>query len=118
MRQIEKEMNHAIRIQKSYFSKGNTAVRTSADGIESQIYLHYNLIGSYNHPLRQLTIFDGGWQSNTTKSRLNALLDEFAFGLSVFQKNFEWFIYDRYQEEVLMPFRSGYTTYPLKTVGG
>ena len=80
MRQIEKEMNHAIRVQKKYFSKGNTAVRTSADGIESQIYLHHNLIGSYNHPKRELTIFDGGWQSNTTKSRLNALLNEFAYG--------------------------------------
>ena len=108
MRQIEKEMNHAIRIQKSYFSKGNTEVRTSADGIESQIYLHNNLIGSYNHPLRQLTIFDGGWQSNTTKSRLNALLDEFAYGLGVFQKDFEWFISDRLSNSVF-PFRSGFT---------
>ena len=108
MRQIEKEMNHAIRVQKKYFSKGNTAVRTSADGIESQIYLHNNLIGSYNHPLRQLTIFDGGWQSNTTKSRLNALLDEFSYGLGVFQKNFEWFISDRLQDSVF-PFTSGFT---------
>ena len=107
MRKIEKEMNHAIRVQKKYFSKGNTAVRTSADGIESQIYLHNNLIGSYNHPKKELTIFDGGWQTNTTKSRLNALLEEFAFGLSVIQKKFKWFIYDRYHEEVLMPFRSG-----------
>ncbi len=91
MRQIEKEMNHAIRVQKSYFSKGNTAVRTSHDGIEYQIYLHNNLIGSYNHPKRELTIFDGGWRSNTTKSRLNALLDGFSYGLRVFQKDFEWF---------------------------
>ena len=108
MRQIEKEMNHAIRVQKKYFSKGNTSVRTSADGIESQIYLHHNLIGSYNHPRRELTIFDGGWQSNTTKSRLNALLDEFAYGLGVFQKDFEWFISDRLEDSVF-PFISGFT---------
>jgi hypothetical protein len=40
-----------------------------------------------------LTIYDGGWQSNTTKSRLNALCFAFADpGEGVFQKNFEWFI--------------------------
>ena len=30
--------------------------------------------------------------SNTTKSRLNALLDEFSYGMRVFQKNYEWFV--------------------------
>ena len=93
MRLIEKEMNHAIRVQKKYFSKGNTAVRTSADGIESQIYLHHNLIGSYNHPKRELTIFDGGWQSNTTKSRLNVLIGFVDGGIhGIYQKNFRWYL--------------------------
>ena len=107
MRQIEKAMNHMIRTQQTW-SNSNTTVRTSTDGIESQIYLHNNLIGSYNHPKRQLTIFDGGWQSNTTKSRLNALLNEFAYGMGVFQKDFEWFISDRFNDAVF-PFRSGFT---------
>ena len=40
-----------------------------------------------------MTIFDGGWQSNTTKSRLNALCSEFCIaGEGVFQKNFQWFV--------------------------
>ena len=40
-----------------------------------------------------MTIFDGGWQSNTTKSRLNALCDAFCVaGEGVFQKNYKWFV--------------------------
>jgi len=40
-----------------------------------------------------LTIFDGGYQSYTTKSRLNALCQEFCIaGEGVFQKNFTWFV--------------------------
>ena len=37
----------------------------------SQMFiLHGNHIATYFHDKRKLQIFDGGWQSNTTKSRL------------------------------------------------
>jgi hypothetical protein len=40
-----------------------------------------------------MTIFDGGYQSVTTKSRLNALCDEFCVtGEGVFQKNYKWYV--------------------------
>ena len=40
-----------------------------------------------------MTIFDGGHQSKTTKSRLNALCQEFCVaGEGVFQKDFQWFV--------------------------
>ena len=40
-----------------------------------------------------MTIFDGGWQSVTTKSRLNALCDYFCVdGEGVFQKDFQWYV--------------------------
>jgi hypothetical protein len=40
-----------------------------------------------------IKLYDGGWQSVTTKSRLNAILSEHGVtGEGVFQKNFEWFI--------------------------
>ena len=40
-----------------------------------------------------MTIYDGGWQSNTTKSRLNALCDYFCVdGEGVFQKDFTWYV--------------------------
>ena len=39
-------------------------------------------------------ISSAGWETNTTKSRLNAILDEFASGSRVIQRNFEWVLSD------------------------
>jgi hypothetical protein len=40
-----------------------------------------------------IQLFDGNHQSNTTKSRLNAILAEHGVqGECVFQKNFQWFV--------------------------
>ena len=94
MRVIEKNMNAAIRNGKD-FRSGNTSVTHSinADGIsEAIIKLHGNHIGTVTNDA--LLLFDGGWQSNTTKSRLNALCYEFATGYRVFQKNWDWFVAD------------------------
>ena len=94
MRVIEKNMNAAIRNGKD-FRSGNTSVTHSinADGnSEAIIKLHGNHIGTVTNDA--LLLFDGGWQSNTTKSRLNALCYEFATGYRVFQKNWDWFVAD------------------------
>ena len=96
MRKIETQMNTAIRNKKNW-AGSNTTVFTendSAYGLESKVYLHGNHIATYNHTLKELELYDGGWQSNTTKSRLNALCNEFATGFGVFQKNWNWFISD------------------------
>ena len=89
MRLIEQQMNTAIRCGKN-MSKGNTVVINV--GTKSFVYLHGNHIATVGSDFLQ--IFDGGWQSNTTKSRLNALCNEFANGIcdGVFQQNFCWFI--------------------------
>ena len=88
MRKIEQQMNAAIKADKNW-SSGNTQVVTNM-GV-STVYLHGNKIAMVDDT--SLTIFDGGWQSNTTKSRLNALCDEFCIaGEGVFQKDFKWFV--------------------------
>ena len=94
MRVIEKNMNTAIRNGKD-FRSGNTSVTHSINDAgqkEAIIKLHGNHIATVMNDT--MLLFDGGWQSNTTKSRLNALCYEFATGFSVFQKNWEWFISD------------------------
>ena len=91
MRKLEKQMNQAIRGQRNW-AGSNTTVFTTDNGLESTVYLHGNHIATYFHDERKLQIFDGGWQSVTTKSRLNALCYEFAHGTSVFQKNWIWFV--------------------------
>ena len=90
MRKIEKQMNTAIRNREN-FSSSNTRVIYSPIRNSSEVYLHGNLIAIVSNGILQM--FDGGWQSNTTKSRLNALCDEFAkTGEGVFQKDFKWYV--------------------------
>ena len=81
-------MCQAIQSNKNWKS-GNTEVITNET--VSNVYLHGNLIATVTDT--DMTIFDGGWQSNTTKSRLNALCQEFCIsGECVFQKNFLWYV--------------------------
>ena len=105
MRKIEREMNNAVK-NKIARSKSKTCTTFSSDLKECFIYLHGNHIATYNYDLKELSLYDGGWQSNTTKSRLNALLFEFATGFSVFQKNWNWFVSD-FQSKTVKPFCDG-----------
>jgi hypothetical protein len=102
MRKIEEQMNNAIANSKNW-SSGNTQV-TNENGL-SYVYLHGNHIATLGDDF--VKIFDGGWQSNTTKSRLNAIINRFCNGFTdgVFQKNFEWFIMDN---KVIHSFVNGY----------
>ena len=88
MRKIEQQMNRAIQNNTNWTS-GNTSVITEDN--ESKVYLHGNHIATVDD--ETMTIFDGGYQSNTTKSRLNALCDEFCVpGEGVFQSDFVWYV--------------------------
>ena len=90
MRKIEQQMNAAITNNVNWQS-ANTAVTFDAESGESKVYLHSNHIATVGEDFVQ--IFDGGWQSNTTKSRLNAILKEHGInGECVYQKNFKWFV--------------------------
>ena len=100
MRKIERQMNAAITDGKDW-KLANTEVITCSN--VSDVFLHGNLIARIGETWIEL--FDGGWQSNTTKSRLNAILSEHGIpGESVFQKNFQWFVS---QEGSAIPFFSG-----------
>ena len=87
MRIIEKNMNQAIRNNSDFKSSNTEVVNIRGNAF---VYLHGNHIATVSN--NSVQIFDGGWQSNTTKSRLNALCYEFSYGARVFAKNFEWFV--------------------------
>ena len=89
MRKIESQMVAAINANKNWCS-GNTMVKTDDANI-SRVFLHGNHIATIDDD--SMMIMDGGWQSNTTKSRLNALCDAFCIaGERVFQKDFTWYV--------------------------
>ena len=103
MRKIEMLMNTAIK-NNTDWHMSNTRVDNN-EGV-STVYLHNNKIAEIGEDF--VRVFDGGWQSNTTKSRLNAIINEFcnAFTDGVFQKDFQWYVRDN---KVTHDFVNGYT---------
>jgi len=88
MRKIEQQIITAIQNNQD-LKVANSQVISYTNS--SDVYLHGNLIARIGETWIEL--FDGGYQSNTTKSRLNALLHAFGVpGEYVFQKNFQWFV--------------------------
>ena len=103
MRKIERQMNEAILNRKDFFSS-NTSVENYVNNItgakEAVVKLHGNHIATVGDTLQ---ICDAGWQTVTTKSRLNALCNEFAEGCFVFQKNYDWFLGDADGNKIPFP---------------
>ena len=83
-------MNNAISNNQNWQS-GNTSVTYDPETNESVVRLHGNKIAEIDDT--SMTIFDGDHQTMTTKSRLNALCEEFCIaGEGIFQKNRQWFV--------------------------
>ena len=90
MRKIEKQMIAAIHNNQNW-SNANTTVHFNEEENVSVVRLHGNKIAEIDD--NSMTIFDGGYQSKTTKSRINALCSEFCVvGEHVFQKDFAWYV--------------------------
>ena len=90
MKKIEQEMNTAISNNLNWKS-GNTSVTFDPETQESIVRLYGNTIAVIGENFVQ--IFDGGFKSTTTKSRLNAILKEHAIdGECVYQKDFKWYV--------------------------
>jgi hypothetical protein len=90
MRKIERQMNAAI-TNKVDWASANTRVEYEQGNCVSRVYLHGNKIAEVGDNFVRL--FDGGFQSTTTKSRLNAILQEHGLpGECVFQKQWTWFV--------------------------
>jgi len=91
MRKIEQQMNRAIS-NKINWSSSNTIVEYNNSTDCSSIYLHGHQIATYDHKNQAVKLSSCGWQTVTTKSRLNAILDEVKYGCRVFQKQFDWYL--------------------------
>ena len=91
MRKIEQQMNRAI-VNKNDWSNSNTQVNYNSNTDCSAVYLHGNQIATVDHNNQALKLSSCGWQSVTTKSRLNAILQGLIAGASVYQRQFNWFL--------------------------
>jgi hypothetical protein len=102
MRKIETQMCSAVHNNANWQS-ANTSVVT--EDSTSKVYLHGNHIATVGDDY--VEIFDGGYQSNTTKSRLNALINEFCNAVTdgIFQKDYTWYVKDN---NITKKFTNGY----------
>ena len=92
MRKIEREMIQAI-IDGRNWKKANTEVEAHPSGNnEMRVFLHGNNIASYYDG--NLYVNHCGWQTVTTKSRLNSLINFVVDPTKngIYQKNYKWFI--------------------------
>ena len=94
MRKIERQMNNAIATCTD-FKSGNTEVinfyNDAKELVITSVYLHGNLIAEIGETF--IRLFDGGYQSVTTKSRLNAILQMHGeSGDRVFSKDYKWML--------------------------
>ena len=99
MRKIEKQMNFALS-NKGNWNGSNTSVLYNDSTNCSSVYLHGHQIATLDHNTNALKLDSCGYETVTTKSRLNAILEEVKYGAKVFQKNFVWFV--AYNKQTLM----------------
>ena len=91
MRKLEKQMNSAL-LRKSNWAGSNTTVSYNESTNCSSVYLHGHQIATLDYHSNALKLSSCGYETVTTKSRLNALLSEFKYGCRVFQKQFDWYL--------------------------
>ena len=101
MRIIEKQMSNAINKCIDWKS-GNTEVTYSPERDASYVMLHGNHIATIGETFIEL--YNCGYKTMTTKSRLNAILQAHGNGEYIFQKNFEWIVYTN---QTNVPFNNG-----------
>ena len=91
MRKIEREMIQCIIDEKS-MSKSNTRVEYEKN-YRFTFYLHGHRIAVYYPNGKNLHLNNCGYETNTTKSRLNALIEFVCGGTSgIYQHKFNWYL--------------------------
>ena len=88
-------MNRAL-VTKNNWAGSNTSVSYNDSTNCSSVYLHGHNIATLDHNTKALKLSSCGYETVTTKSRLNAILEEVRYGCRVFQKNFDWYFSNRY----------------------
>ena len=78
MRKIEEQMNMAIRSRKNWSGSNTTVQCFKENGVttEVNVLLHGNCIAWFDTASNDFNISSAGWETVTTKSRLNAILEE------------------------------------------
>ena len=97
MRKVEQAIINAIesgKVGRMNLSPRDTVeVIDDSRGLRARVLLHGNHIATIYYNEQRITIGSAGWETVTTKSRLNALLHTYV-GKGISQRKFVWYVYD------------------------
>ena len=96
MRLIEKKIVDKMKhIPMNNFKTWHLSERDKVYRAGNVVYykLHGTVVAK-RHDDGRLQFYTQGWTTNTTKSRINAILDGFNINLRVFQEDFQWYWYE------------------------
>lgn len=74
--------------QLTQVSKHNTTIFN--DGTHTVVKFHYTDVVKFNH--REIVLDSNGYQTYTTKVRMNQASNQYNLGYYVYQRDFEWFV--------------------------
>lgn len=90
MRDITRESVNAF-LWGFTFRKSNMKVIITSE--ESKLYYHNNLIAIKDRITNKVRITNAGWESNTTKERLNGVINLSQSKMErIYQKDFIWYL--------------------------
>jgi hypothetical protein len=75
--------------QTSKVSGVKTVISRDSNGNQFVQY-HYTRVVEWNS--REIILNTGGWETPTTKNRMNQTSNQFNLGFSVYQKNHNWYV--------------------------
>lgn len=85
--------------------KKKTTVRT--ENGKTTVTLYSTAVLIHDPAAKTATLNSGGYETNTTKTRINQASNQFGLGIGVFQRKFDWFVSLIDGREV--PFHDGMT---------
>lgn len=91
MRKITKESVNAF-LNANKFNKSNMSVKVLPN-VTILKYQGNAIAYKYNDPKQTISITNCGWESNTTKERLNGVISLSGLNVGkVYQKNWQWYL--------------------------
>lgn len=91
---------------------GKTATSVFNDATTLRVQYHRTVVVEVDKIAGVCTLNTGGWESYTTKARMNQAACEFGLGFSVAQVKGAWFVH--IHGGPALPFVNGRCTFPIK----
>ena len=76
--------------QQNKLGSGHTTIKTDKSGITTVTFWNTDIV---RFDSKTITLNSGGYQTATTKTRMNQASSQFNLGYTVAQENYKWYVY-------------------------